>query len=108
MTTSSGAPASPQRKTWLARISAVQQISGASGLIEASPVSMPTCSAPKSSHRAKNFSLTKALIGAVYHARRPCAMALNIRAVATRVLPEPVGVLRMTCRSAKSSSNASS
>jgi hypothetical protein len=31
----------------------------------ASPVIMPTFSAPKTSHRAKNFSLTSALMGAV-------------------------------------------
>jgi hypothetical protein len=35
------------------------------GLTAASPVSMPTFSAPKASQRAKNFSLTRALIGAV-------------------------------------------
>ena len=55
----------PSRKAMLARISAVQQMMGASALTEASPVSMPTCSAPKISHSAKNFSLTRALIGAV-------------------------------------------
>jgi hypothetical protein len=45
--------------------SAVQQITGASGLIDASPVSMPTRSAPSSSQSAKNFSLASALIGLV-------------------------------------------
>jgi hypothetical protein len=35
------------------------------GLTAASPVSMPTLVGPKTSHRAKNFSLTSALIGAV-------------------------------------------
>ena len=49
----------------LASTSAVQQMTLASGLIEASPVSMPTFSAPKSSHRAKNFSEASALIGLV-------------------------------------------
>jgi hypothetical protein len=49
----------------LARISAVQQMMGASGFTEASPVSIPTSEAPKTSHSAKNFSLTSALIGAV-------------------------------------------
>ena len=48
-----------------ASTSAVQQITGAAQLMLASPVSMPTFSAPSSSHRAKNFSLTSALIGAV-------------------------------------------
>ena len=38
---------------------------GASGLTDASPVSMPTLSAPNMSHSAKNFSDTSALIGAV-------------------------------------------
>ncbi len=35
------------------------------GLTLASPVSMPTLAAPKTPQRAKNFSLTSALIGAV-------------------------------------------
>ena len=38
---------------------------GASALTLASPVSMPTFCAPKIAHRAKNFSDTSALIGAV-------------------------------------------
>jgi hypothetical protein len=38
---------------------------GASGFTDASPVSRPTSAAPKTSHSAKNFSLTSALIGAV-------------------------------------------
>ena len=46
-------------------ISAVQQRIGALGLMLASPVSMPTFSAPKSSQSAKNFSLASALIGQV-------------------------------------------
>ncbi len=49
----------------LASTSAVQQMIGASGFTAASPVSMPTLSAPKTSMSAKNFSLTSALIGAV-------------------------------------------
>ena len=49
----------------LASTSAVQQMIGASALTLASPVSMPTSSAPKMSHSAKNFSETRALIGAV-------------------------------------------
>ena len=48
-----------------ASTSAVQQMIGASGLTDASPVSIPTSVAPNSATRAKNFSLTNALIGAV-------------------------------------------
>ena len=40
-------------------------IIGASGFTAASPVTIPTLSAPKVSHSAKNFSLTSALSGAV-------------------------------------------
>ncbi len=65
MITWSTAACRPSRSAILARISAVQQMIGASGLTEASPVTMPTRSAPKISHSAKNFSLTRALIGAV-------------------------------------------
>ena len=43
----------------------MQQTMGASELTDESPVTMPTFSAPKISTRAKNFSLTSALIGAV-------------------------------------------
>jgi hypothetical protein len=49
----------------LASTSAVQAMMGAPALTAASPVSMPTLTAPNTSHRAKNFSLTSALIGAV-------------------------------------------
>ena len=38
---------------------------GACGLMEASPVIIPTRSGPNAAHRAKNFSLTSALRGAV-------------------------------------------
>ncbi|OLE30296.1 MAG: hypothetical protein AUG44_01610 [Actinobacteria bacterium 13_1_20CM_3_71_11] len=55
----------PSRNARLASTSAVQQMIGASGLMLASPVSMPTSAAPNSSHSAKNFSETSALIGAV-------------------------------------------
>ena len=48
-----------------ASTSAVQQMIGALALTLASPVIMPTSLAPKASHSAKNFSLTRALIGAV-------------------------------------------
>ncbi len=48
-----------------ASTSAVQQMIGAPGLTEASPVIIPTFSAPKTSSSAKNFSDTSALIGAV-------------------------------------------
>ena len=65
MTTSPTSACRPSRSAMLASTSAVQQMIGASGLTDASPVSMPTSSAPKTSHSAKNFSLTSALIGAV-------------------------------------------
>jgi len=55
----------PLRSAMLARISAVQQMTGALGLTDASPVSMPTLSVPRSRHSEKNFSDTSALIGAV-------------------------------------------
>ena len=55
----------PPRSAMLATISAVAQTIGASGLIDASPVTMPTLTAPKISQSAKNFSDTSALIGAV-------------------------------------------
>ena len=55
----------PSRSASLARISAVQAMIGASGFTAASPVIMPTFSAPKTSTRAKNFSLTRAFSGAV-------------------------------------------
>ena len=43
----------------------MQQMMGASRLMVASPVSMPTFSAPNASHSAKNFSFTSALMGQV-------------------------------------------
>ena len=49
----------------LASTSAVHAMIGASAFTDASPVSIPTSSAPNASHSAKNFSLTSALIGAV-------------------------------------------
>ncbi len=55
----------PARSAMLASTSAVQQMIGASGFTLASPVSMPTSSAPNVSQSAKNFSDTSALIGAV-------------------------------------------
>ena len=55
----------PSRSAMLASTSAVQQTSGACGLTAASPVSIPTFSAPKTAISAKNFSETSALIGAV-------------------------------------------
>jgi hypothetical protein len=45
---------------------------------------------------AKNFSLTRALIGAVYQLRSPAARALAWAATATSDFPEPVGVAMMT------------
>ena len=59
------AASAPRRSAMLASTSAVQQTIGAAGLMLASPVSMPTFSAPKASHSAKNFSETSALIGEV-------------------------------------------
>ena len=55
----------PVRRAMLARISAVQQMMGAVALTAVSPVIMPTFSAPKIRTRSKNFSLTRALMGAV-------------------------------------------
>ena len=43
----------------------MQQMIIASGFTLASPVTIPTFAAPNTSTRAKNFSLTSALIGAV-------------------------------------------
>ena len=43
----------------------MQAMIGAPELTDASPVTMPTLSGPKSRASAKNFSLTRALIGAV-------------------------------------------
>ena len=57
--------AAPSRSAMFARISAVAAMIGASALTAASPVTIPTFSAPKISHRSKNFSLTSALMGAV-------------------------------------------
>ncbi len=65
MTTWPTSARSPSRSAWLARTSAVQQMIGACALTAASPVIIPTLSAPNTSHSAKNFSLTSALIGAV-------------------------------------------
>ena len=48
-----------------ASTSAVQHTTGAPGFTDASPVSIPTLSAPKIAHSEKNFSETSALIGAV-------------------------------------------
>ena len=47
----------------LASTSAVQHRIGASALTAASPVIMPTFAEPNTAQRAKNFSLTSALIG---------------------------------------------
>lgn len=55
----------PSRSAIEASTSAVQQMTGASAFTDASPVSIPTFSVPKSLHRSKNFSETRALIGAV-------------------------------------------
>ncbi len=55
----------PVRRAMLASTSAVQHRIGASAFTAASPVIMPTFADPNTAHRAKNFSLTRALIGAV-------------------------------------------
>ena len=55
----------PSRSAMLARTSAVQQMIGASALTLASPVIIPTFSLPNIAIRSKNFSDTRALIGAV-------------------------------------------
>ncbi len=65
MTTSPTSASAPSRSAMLASTSAVHAMIGAPALTDASPVSMPTFAAPNTSHRAKNFSLTNALIGAV-------------------------------------------
>lgn len=65
MTTVSTSARAPSRRARFARISAVQQMIGASWFTPESPVIMPTFSGPKMSHSAKNFSDTRALIGAV-------------------------------------------
>lgn len=55
----------PSRSAIEASTSAVQQMTGASALTDASPVSMPTFSVPNILHSSKNFSDTSALMGAV-------------------------------------------
>ncbi len=65
MTTWSTSASAPWRRARFARISAVQQMIGASEFTELSPVTMPTFCAPKMSTSWKNFSLTSALMGAV-------------------------------------------
>ncbi len=55
----------PSRNARFATISAVAQMIGADEFTDASPVIIPTLSAPNTSHNAKNFSLTSALMGAV-------------------------------------------
>ena len=65
MATQPTSESSPSRRAWLARISAVQQITGADVLMCVSPVIMPTLSRPSTSTRSKNFSETSALMGAV-------------------------------------------
>ena len=65
MATAATSLPAPSRSAWLARISSVQQMTGASVLIWVSPVIMPTLSLPNASTRSKNFSETSALMGAV-------------------------------------------
>src|SRR3954468_12054175 len=108
MTTRPMSASAPSRRAVLASTSAVQAMIGASRLTAASPVSMPTFSAPNTPHSAKNFSLTNALIGAVYQLRRPSARAAYCAPVATSDLPEPVGVARTTLAPLTTSISASS
>ncbi len=65
ITTQATFDAAPSRRAWFARISAVQQMTGASVLMVESPVIMPTLSRPSTSTMSKNFSDTSALMGAV-------------------------------------------
>jgi len=81
---------------------------GASALTLESPVTRPTFSAPNASTSWKNFSLTRALIGAVYQLRCPWASAIACAASATSDLPVPVGVESTRCLPSTSSSTASS
>jgi hypothetical protein len=65
ITTSSTFASLPSRSAMFARISAMQQSTGASRLTVASPVAKPTFSGPRSRQSAIHFSLTRALIGQV-------------------------------------------
>ena len=65
MTTWPTSAAAPSRSAMLASTSAVQQMIGAVAFTLASPVIMPTCAGPNAAHSAKNFSDTRALMGAV-------------------------------------------
>ena len=58
-------PHFPSRRARFEAISAVQHTIGASRLTDASPVTIPTFCGPKSRQSEKNFSRTRALIGAV-------------------------------------------
>src|SRR5215475_5002449 len=107
ITTRSSLPG-PLRSAMLASTSAVQHRIGASAFTAASPVIMPTLSDPNTSHSAKNFSLTRALIGAVYTERTPAASANQCAATATSDFPDPVGVASTTLLPVTSSSTASS
>src|SRR3954451_4743318 len=108
MTTRPIAASEPSRNAMLASTSAVQAMIGAPALTAASPVSMPTFSAPKTPHSAKNFSLTRALSGAVKKLPLPAASAAYWAPVATSDLPDPVGVDRTTLAPLTSSISASS
>ena len=71
--------------------SVVITTTGALPLMELSPVSRPTASAPRRSRKSPNFWLERAFSGVVYSARSPRAIARAIAASATTVFPEPVG-----------------
>ena len=81
---------------------------GASALNDESPVIIPTCWAPSSAHRSKNFSDTRAFTGAVYQERPPPVTERAWAASATSDFPEPVGVANMTLLPISSSRIASS
>ena len=83
-------------------------VAGASPLTAVSPVSRPTLSGPSWRQRSKNFSDTSAFTGAVYQLRPPPVTERAWAARATRDLPDPVGVPRITFDPASSSRIASS
>ncbi len=86
----------------------MQQMIGASRFTLPSPVIIPTHCAPNTRQSSKNFSLTSALIGAVYQAFPAAANVLKCSASATSDFPEPVGVSSTTWFPEKISRIASS
>ena len=80
-------PCDSERRAMLARISAVAQMIGACSLTAASPVSMPTLSAPNTSHSAKNFSLTRGLDRGGVERAVPAGQRRRVRAHRHQRLP---------------------